>query len=161
MKAMMSQLVMSGDVNGVNRLFGGKLMQWIDITGAIACRRQANGNHCVLHVADSMQFMEAIKINDIVTIEAKVTWTGRTSVECKVESSVEDNHGARKLVNVAYMLYVAVDESGNPIPVEPFVPATEEERAEWLAAEERRKTRIARERSVKKLQPPVEDAATQ
>lgn len=145
MKASMSQIVMSGDVNGANRLFGGKLMQWIDITGAIACRRQAQGKHCVLHIADSMRFMEAVSLNDIVTIEAKVTWTGRTSLECRVESAVEDNDGNRRLVNVAYMLYVCVDENGRPTPVEPFVPRTEEEKAEWQEAVKRRKIRIERE----------------
>ncbi len=149
MKATMSQLVMSGDVNGANRLFGGKLMQWIDITGAIACRRQAQGNHCVLHVADSMQFMEAVRLNDIVTIEAKVTWTGRTSMECRVESSVEDRFGERVIVNIAYMLYVAVDEEGHPTPVQPFVPQTEQEKREYKLAEERRALRIARENEEK------------
>ncbi len=149
MRATMSQLVMSGDVNGANRLFGGKLMQWIDITGAIACRRQARGNHCVLHVADSMQFMEPVKMNDIVTIEARVTWTGRTSMECRVESSVEDHEGNRKVVNVAYMLYVAVDDVGNPIPVDPFVPETEQEKREYRQAEERRAIRMAREKEEK------------
>lgn len=154
MKASMSQIVMSGDVNGANRLFGGKLMQWVDITGAIACRRQAAGKHCVLHIADSMRFVEPVSLNDIVTIEAKVTWTGRTSMECRVISSVEDYKGAKRVVNVAYMLYVCVDEHGRPTPVPPFVPETEEERAEWEAAVRRRAIRIERERNemdVKKM----------
>lgn len=146
MEASMSQIVMSGDVNGANRLFGGKLMQWIDITGAIACRRQANGRHCVLHIADSMRFVEPVKLNDIVSIRARVTWTGRTSLECRVESHVEDGKGNRRLVNIAYMLYVCVDEEGRPTPVEPFVPQSDAEKAEWEAAVERRKIRIEREK---------------
>ncbi len=145
MQAAMSQIVMSGDVNGANRLFGGKLMQWIDITGAIACRRQAGGKHCVLHIADSMRFMEPVSMNDIVTIEAKVTWTGRTSLECRVESTVESGDGTKRLVNVAYMLYVCVDDEGRPTPVQPFIPKTEKEKAEWKEAVKRRKIRIERE----------------
>lgn len=146
MKAAMSQIIMSGDVNGAERLFGGKLMQWIDVTGAIACRRQAGGKQCVLHIADSMRFMEPVSMNDIVSIEAKVTWTGRTSMECRVDTHVESGDGSRRLVNVAYMLYVAIDENGRPTPVKPFVPQTEEEKQEWEEAEKRRKIRIERER---------------
>ena len=33
------QILMQGTLNGYNRLFGGKLMEWIDVVAAVTARR--------------------------------------------------------------------------------------------------------------------------
>ena len=142
MRAMMSQLVQGNDVNGAGRLFGGRLMQWIDITGAIAARRHA-GKDVTLAVADSMQFLEPAFENDIVNLYAHVTWTGNTTIECCVESFAEHLDGTIELANKAYMLYVAVEDD-KPCPVPEFVPHSEAAKEEWEAAKQRQEVRKAR-----------------
>lgn len=142
MRAMMSQLVQGNDVNGQGVLFGGRLMQWIDVTGAIACRRHA-GMDVVLAVADSMQFLAPAHLNDTVNLYAHVTWTGRTTIECCVESFAERLDGSIELVNKAYMLYVAVDQ-GKPAEVPPYVPQGAQAKSEYQAAELRQEARRAR-----------------
>lgn len=142
MRSMMSQLVQGNDVNGQGKLFGGRLMQWIDVTGAIACRRHA-GMDVVLAVADSMQFLAPAHLNDTVNLYAQVTWTGRTTIECCVESYAERLDGSIELVNKAYMLYVAVD-GGQPSEVPRYIPHGAEAEREYKAAELRQEARRGR-----------------
>ena len=63
-------------------------------------------------------------------------------MEVRVDSMVEKLDGSREPVNRAYLVFVALDEEENPVPVPPFVPETEEERAEYEAAEARREIRL-------------------
>ena len=76
--------------------------------------------------------------------EACVVWTGRTSMEVRVDSFVEQLDGVRAMVNRAYAVFVAIDEDGHPVPVPPFVPETESEKLEYAAAQERRKKRLGK-----------------
>ena len=139
------QIVLPQHCNGYAkpRLFGGQIMAWIDVIGAVAARRYANCAVTTVCV-DNLNFIAPAYLNDTVVQEARVTWAGRTSLEVRVESFVEHLNGERELVNRAYAVFVALDENDRPAPVPPFVPETEEEKAEYAAALERRKIRLGR-----------------
>jgi acyl-CoA hydrolase len=107
------QIVMHSHVNNTNRLFGGRLMEWIDVTAASAARRHAAGEVTTATV-DALEFIAPVYLNDLLILEAEVTWTGRTSIEVRVQTYCEALNGDQKLVNRAYLLFVAVDEEGNP-----------------------------------------------
>jgi len=139
------QIVMPQHCNGYSRprLFGGQIMAWIDVTGAVAARRytqQAVTTVCI----DNLTFLKPAYLNDTVVLEAVVTWAGRTSLEVRVDSMVERLDGSRELINRAYAVFVALDEEDRPVPVPAFVPVTDEEKQEFAAAEERRKIRLRR-----------------
>ena len=76
--------------------------------------------------------------------EAVVTWTGRTSLEVRVDSYVEKLDGSRERVNRAYLVFVALDEHDQPKSVPPFTPETDAEKREYAAALERRRVRMSR-----------------
>ena len=139
------QLVLAQHCNGTKngRLFGGQLMAWIDVVGAVAARRYAHAEVTTACI-DHLDFIAAAHLNDMVVQEARVTWTGRTSMEVRVDSFVEHRDGTRTLVNRAFGVYVALDDEEKPAPVLPFTPETEEEKAEYTAALERRKIRLGR-----------------
>ena len=139
------QIVLPQHCNGYRRprLFGGQIMAWIDIVGAVAARRYTQSAVTTVCV-DNLSFLSAAYLNDTIVQEAVVTWTGRTSLEVRVDSYVEQLDGARKRVNRAYVVFVALDDEDRPVPVPPFTPATEEERAEYAAAEQRRAIRLSR-----------------
>jgi len=139
------QIVLPQHCNGYQRprLFGGQIMAWIDVTGAVAARRftrRAVTTVCV----DNLNFIAPAYLNDTVVQEAFVTWTGRTSLEVRVDSFVEQLDGKRSLVNRAYAVFVALDEKDQPAPVPPYTPETEEEKQEYAAALERRRIRLER-----------------
>ena len=137
------QIVMAPHVNGYNRLFGGQLMVWIDITGAVAARRHA-GNEVTTVTVDNLEFLAPAKLNDTIVLDAIVTWTGHTSIEVRTDTYLEKLNGGRTRINRAYTVFVAIDKDGHPTEVPPFVPLTSEEKDEWEAALERRQIRISR-----------------
>ena len=133
------QIVMPQHCNGYAkpRLFGGQIMAWIDVVGAVAARRytgQAVTTVCI----DNLTFLKPAYLNDTVVQEAVVTWTGRTSLEVRVDSMVERLDGSRELINRAYAVFVALDDDDKPTPVPPFVPETEEEKRIFQDAEIRK-----------------------
>ncbi len=133
-------ILMPADINGANRLFGGVLMQWIDIVAAVVARRHSNSDVTTATV-DSLEFCAPAHMNDTVALWGKITHVGRTSMEIRVDTFVEEMEGGRKLVNRAYMVMVAIDKNDCPQPVPELILETEEERAEWEAAEKRRERR--------------------
>ena len=139
------QIVLPQHCNGYKkpRLFGGQIMAWIDIVGAVAARRYTQRAVTTVCV-DNLNFLNPAYLNDTVVQEAVVTWTGRTSLEVRVDSFVEQLDGQRKPVNRAYVVFVALDDHDNPAEVPPFTPATDAEKREYAAALERRKIRLAR-----------------
>lgn len=134
------QILNLSTMNGYNRLFGGKLMEWIDICAAVTARRHANKNVTTVLV-DTLEFKEPAYANSLVVLCGKIVYVGRTSMDIKVESYVETLGGIRHLINSAYLTLVALDENDKPTPVPQLELTSDEERAEWEAAKARREAR--------------------
>ena len=142
-----TKLIQYRDINGENRLFGGRLMEWIDEAAGVAAMRHCGGNAVTIMV-DSLRFKHAAFINDIVVLIAKVTYVGKTSMEVRVDSYVEDKgSGIRRAINHAYLTCVHVDANGRPKPIEyGIIPEGITEQAEYEGARKRiaiRKQRTA------------------
>ena len=139
------QIVLPQHCNGYKkpRLFGGQMMAWIDIVGAVAARRYTQRAVTTVCI-ENLTFLNPAYLNDTVVQEAQVTWTGNTSLEVRVDSYVEQLDGTRKRVNRAYAVFVALDDEDRPAPVPPFEPRTDAERREYEAALERRRIRLSR-----------------
>lgn len=137
------QIVMPQHCNGYSRprLFGGQIMAWIDVVGAVAARRYTQKAVTTVCI-DNLTFLKPAYLNDTVVQEAYVTWTGHTSLEVRVDSLVERLDGSREMINRAYVVFVALDEEDKPTSVPPFHPETEEERREFQGAELRRSMRL-------------------
>ncbi|WP_130812086.1 acyl-CoA thioesterase [Olsenella sp. Marseille-P4559] len=141
------RIVRYEDINGNNRLFGGRLMEWIDEAAGVAARKHC-GRDITTACVDQLTFKNPVLLNDVVAIVARVTHVGRTSMEVRVDSYVEDVvTGERRLINEAYLTEVCVDSMGNPTPIEYGLAfETDEERRENEDALKRivnRKTRAA------------------
>ena len=126
------QILMQGTLNGYNRLFGGKLMEWIDVVAAVTA------------AVDSLVFKSPAMVNDTILLEGHVTYAGRTSMEVCVTTYVEELNGFRREINKAYLVLVAIDADGKPTLVPPVIPETEKEKREYAEAMERRKNRGSR-----------------
>ena len=138
---------MASHVNGAGRLFGGQLMEWIDVTGAVAARRHAR-HDVTLAAVDALEFIAPIGMNDTVLLSARITWTGKTSLEVRVDTFVEHLSGDRQLANQAYLVFVAIDPKGRPVTIQPWTPESLADKQEWQAAQERR-TRRLRQRKLR------------
>jgi acyl-CoA hydrolase len=137
------QIVSQEALNGYKRLFGGRLMEWIDVVAAVVARRHS-GKNVTTVVVDSLEFKRAAYENDTIVLEGFMTYTGRTSMEVCVKTYVENLNGTKDLINKAYVVLVALDENENPTPVPRLEPVTKEEKEEWAAAEKRNAIRKMR-----------------
>lgn len=133
-------LVNLSDLNGAKRLFGGTLLSWIDMTAGIVARRHAERDVSTVAI-DNLHFMAPAYRNDLVVLCGKVTYVGRTSLEVRVDSYVEQADGTRTQINKAFLVMVALDDDDKPCEVPGLEPETEEEMAEMLAGAERKKRR--------------------
>ena len=104
-------LVRMTHLNGAGRLFGGMLMQWIDEVAALAAKKHARMNITTVSI-DHLQFLRGAFLDDIIVLQGKVTYVGRTSMDVKVETYVEDREGSRTLINCAYITEVALGKDG-------------------------------------------------
>lgn len=130
------QILTQANMNGYYRLFGGQLMQWIDVVAAVTARRHS-GRNVTTAVVDTLSFQAPAYANETIIICGYITHTGRTSMEVCVKSYVENLDGSRKLINTAYLVMVALDENERPVEVPGLIISTPEEQAEWDAAEKR------------------------
>jgi acyl-CoA hydrolase len=133
-----TEVVLPNDTNHVGNLFGGKLMQWVDITAAIAAQRHC-GRVVVTASINHVSFDNPIKQNSVVTLEAKVSRAFNSSMEVIVDVNVENTvTGVQTQCNQAILTFVAIDQNGAPLPVPPLEPETETEIKRFEGALRRR-----------------------
>jgi len=138
----MNELVLPNDTNTLGNLMGGRLLHLMDICAAIAAMRRSN-RICVTASVDSVDFQAAIRLGEVVVLEAVVNRAFTTSMETEVNVWAEDTtSGERRKCNRAYYTFVAVDQNGRPIPVPPLAPETDEERERYEGAARRRELRL-------------------
>ncbi len=137
------QILMPEHINGFNRLFGGKLMEWIDVVAAVVARRHSGCNVTTASI-DNLQFKAAAYINSTIFLSGQITYVGTTSMEVRVTTYVENLDGIRHMINRAYLVLVALDENDHPVSVPGIMLETDEERLEWEAGEKRRELRKQR-----------------
>lgn len=146
----MTEIVLPNDTNQLGNMLGGRLMHLIDIAAAIAAARHTN-RVCVTASIDELNFLEPIRLGQIVILQASVNRAFRTSVEVGVKVIAEDVlTGKRKHANTAYLTFVAIDESGKPVPVRSIQPITEEEKRRYKDAEKRRDLRLMHRKRLQK-----------
>lgn len=138
-------LVMNKHINCYGRLFGGVLMQWIDEMAGIVARRHA-GTIVTTACVDNLNFKAGAYLGDIVVLIGKLTYVGRTSMEVRIDTYVEELDGTRRMINRAYEVMVALDENDNKVEVPGLIVETESEKAEWLGGEKRYALRKERRR---------------
>lgn len=141
-QAERTEVVFPNDANAIGNLFGGKLMQLIDVVGAIAAVRHAR--HIVVTASmDHLDFVAPVKVGEFLILKASVNRAFRTSMEVGVKAMVEDvlsDRGTRHVAS-AYLTYVAVDVFGKKIEVPPVAPETEHQKRRFEDAANRRAMR--------------------
>lgn len=111
-----TQIVFSGYTNGVGRLFGGMLVEWMDVVAAVTARRHSECEVTTVSIA-KMDFALPAKLNDTIIIIGKLAKVGNTSMTVKVTAYVEKLSGERVLINEAAFIMVALDDNDKPCRV--------------------------------------------
>ncbi len=142
-RCVMTQIVMPTHTNGAaGIMFGGVMMQWIDVCAGVAAMRHASGGVLTASI-DRLDFLSPVRVGEIVVLQAMVNYAGKTSMEvgCRVET--EDMiSGVRRYVTKAYLTFVAVDAHGKPRPIPRLELLSEDDRRRHADAEFRRAERL-------------------
>lgn len=142
-KAIISQIMLPTDANPQGNVQGGIIMKLVDQAGAIAAVRHSRSNVVTVAV-DSMTFLSPIYVGNLVTFRASLSYVGRTSMEVEVLVEAEDPMTGQKThTNSAYVVYVALDEDGQPCEVPQLIVETDEERERLARGAERQARRLA------------------
>src|SRR5882762_11472847 len=126
-----TEIVFPADSNALGNLFGGRLMQYIDLVGAMAASRHARAI-TVTASMDHLDFVAPVHVGDLLILKASVNRAYRTSMEVGVKAMVEDvREQCLKHVSSAYLTYVAVDQQGHGLVVPQLVCETEHQRRRY------------------------------
>jgi len=136
------ELVLPNDTNTLGNLMGGRLMYLMDVITAIAAMKHTNRTVVTAGV-DNIDFRSSVRLGELVVLEAFVTRAFNTSMEVFVEVYGQNlQTGEVRLCNQAFFTFVAVDQSGNTIPVNPVIPESEREKVLFEEALTRRQLRL-------------------
>ena len=106
------------------------------------------GRKTVTTVAiDNLTFKAAAYNNDLIVLVGYVTYTGRTSIEVRVDTYVEHADGMRTPINRAHIVLVALDDEGHPTEVPQLLLENDIQKEEFLMGEKRKALRLERQKS--------------
>jgi acyl-CoA hydrolase len=118
-----------GHVNFGGKVHGGAVMKWIDQAG-YTCAAGWSGEYCVTLYIGGIHFLRPIHVGEIVELRALVIHTGRTSLHVAIDIYARDpKEPELKRTGHCVAVFVALDEQGRPMPVPPWTPETDTDRA--------------------------------
>ena len=146
----LSQHMDLAHANFMGNVHGGEIMKLIDTAAGIAASRHAGGP-VVTASLDEMSFLHPVHVGDVVLVHASVNDVGRTSLEVGVRVEAEDIlSGRRTHTSSAYLVFVALDERGQPRPVPRLVPENDLDRHRQAEARIRREHRLAQAEAIRR-----------
>jgi len=139
----MTEIILPNDTNTMGSLLGGRLMHFIDLTGAMAAYRHSRTN-VVTAAMDHIDFIRPARLGDLITLKSSVNRAFSTSMEVGVKVSAENTRtGEVAHVASAYLVYVAIGNEGRRQQVPEVLPETPAELRRFEGALRRRENRLA------------------
>jgi acyl-CoA hydrolase len=152
-----AEIIFPGDANPIGNLFGGRLMQFIDLVGALAARRHSRGIP-VTASTDHIDFVAPVKVGDVLILKASVNRAFNSSMEVGIKAMVEDVYTQTyRHVASAYLTFVTFDQQGQRIMLPQIVPETDHQKRRYEDAGRRREMRspeVARKKEIRALLTP-------
>jgi acyl-CoA hydrolase len=139
----MTEIILPNDTNILGSLLGGRLMHFIDLTGAMAAYRHSR-THVVTASMDHIDFIRPVHLGDLLTLKSSVNRAFSSSMEVGVKVWAENTQTATHLhVASAYLVFVAIDKEGRLQKVPQLLPETPDELRRFEDAQRRREHREA------------------
>jgi acyl-CoA hydrolase len=116
--------VKPADVGIAGVVDGGTLLEWID-EAAYATATQWCGIHCVAASVGNLHLDRPIGAGELVEVHASLVYTGRSSMHILI--TIYSSDPARNKTDQTSqcpMVFVAVDDTGNPVEVPRWTPVT-------------------------------------
>jgi acyl-CoA hydrolase len=158
----MTEIILPNDTNTLGNLLGGRLMHFIDLTGAMAAYRHTR-TFIVTAAMDHIDFIQPVHLGNLVTLKSSVNRAFTTSMEVGVKVWAENTQtGVQRHVASAYLVFVAIDKDGRRLKVPELIPETADEirrHADALLRREHREAESAR-RKQERIDTAARESAT-
>lgn len=115
------------DLNPAERLFGGTAMAWMDEEAAIFAACQMGTDRIVTKFISEINFQSPAKVGDVIEFGLAVREVGRTSLTVSCE--LREKHSGETIISVQKIVFVALDEEGNPVPHKKYLEANDSKEA--------------------------------
>jgi acyl-CoA hydrolase len=148
----MTEIILPNDTNTLGNLLGGRLMHFIDLTGAMAAYRHSR-THVVTAAMDHIDFIQPVHVGDLLILKSSVNRAFNTSLETGVLLHVAS----------AYLVFVAIDENGRRMHVPQLLPETADEQrrfADALLRREHREAEAARRKKARLAAAALDETAS-
>ena len=153
----MTEIILPNDTNTLGNLLGGRLMHFIDLTGAMAAYRHSHTN-IVTAAMDHIDFIRPVHLGDLLTLKSSVNRAFSTSMEVGVKVWAENTRtGTVVHVASAYLVFVAIDKEGRRLRVPAVIPESPNQLRRYEGAQRRRENREAE--AARRKQAQLETAA--
>lgn len=110
---------MPRDTNPSGDIWGGWLLAQMDLAGEVAARQRARRRVVTVGI-EAMEFHRPVKVGDVVSFYSEVVRLGRTSLTVQIIAvAMSEVTGMRTRVTQGRFSFVALDEDGQPTPIDP------------------------------------------
>ncbi|UTF59931.1 acyl-CoA thioesterase [Gilvimarinus sp. DA14] len=115
---ILKELMIPSYANFGGKVHGGIILSLMDKIAYTTAASHSRG-YCVTASVDSVNFVNAVEVGELVTLMASVNYVGRSSMEVGIKVYSEDfKRGINKHTNTSYFTMVAIDEdTRKPVPV--------------------------------------------
>ena len=141
---IMHELILPNDTNNLNTVFGGKVMQYMDLCAAMSAYKFAR-TAVVTASVDRLDFLAPARVGDMLILKSSVNYSHNTSMEIGVRIDAENvKTGKTRHTASAYLTFVSLDENGKPQKVSNIIPESIDEKRRYDEGKERHLQRIER-----------------
>jgi len=137
----MTVLMTPDMANFAGNVHGGTILKFLDQV-AYACASRYAGRYVVTLSVDQVMFRQPIYVGELVTFQASVNYTGKSSMEIGIKVLAE-NIRTQELrhANSCFFTMVAVDDERKPVAVPELSPVTPDQLRRHACAEVRKQLR--------------------
>jgi uncharacterized protein (TIGR00369 family) len=124
---IITELMIPAYANFGGKIHGGILLSLMDKV-AYACGTKHAGNYCVTVSVDTVDFLQPVEVGDLVSLMARVNYTGKTSLVIGIKVTAENvKQKIVKHTNTSYFTMVAKGDDDKPAVVPGLKLTSEEE----------------------------------
>ena len=141
---IMHELILPNDTNNLDTVFGGKVMQYMDLCAAMSAYKFAR-TAVVTASVDRLDFLAPARVGDMLILKSSVNYSHNTSMEVGVHIDAENvKTGKRRHTASAYLTFVSLDSDGKPQKVDNIIPESSDEKRRYNEGKERHLERMKR-----------------
>ena len=140
----MHELILPNDTNNLDTVFGGKVMQYMDLCAAMSAYKFAR-TAVVTASVDRLDFLAPARVGDMLILKSSVNYSHNTSMEVGVHIDAENvKTGKRRHTASAYLTFVSLNSNGKPQKVDDIIPESDDEKRRYNEGKKRHIQRLER-----------------